>query len=281
MSHNQSVHLYGRIFISGNIRALTGLHVGKGKEGVMVGGVDNAVMRDPLTNLPYIPGSSLKGKLRSLAEKSTLGLSFDFPPRAQTQIHVCASPDCKVCALYGVPAEKAHLPTRLVVRDIPLTAESQKRLKEIDTDLPFTEVKYEAAIDRVTAKANPRPLERVPADSVFGPLEMILNIYRAQDFERLFDLLEAMRLLEDDYLGGAGSRGSGRVQFEGLSIKVKPVSLYGQPGQAASAFEPELPEEERVGPEFLLGKKTDLQQRLRAWISIPEEPPAAQTPAGG
>ncbi|MEM2889790.1 MAG: hypothetical protein QW358_00365 [Candidatus Hadarchaeum sp.] len=92
--------------------------------------------------------------------------------------------------------------------------------------MPYTELKWEVMIDRVTSEANPRPLERVPADSVFGPFEMIFSIYDKGDCDLLPKLFEAMRLLEDDYLGGSGSRGSGKVRFEGLNIEIKPVEAY-------------------------------------------------------
>ncbi len=223
-----TVNLYGRLIISANIRAITGLHIGKGKEGVMIGGVDNPVMRDVLTNQPYIPGSSLKGKLRSLAEKSDPKRQPDAPIGKGVYIHLCDERDCPICTLYGVPGQKvASAPTRLTVRDAFIEEKSAARLKTSDTDLPFTEVKYEVAIDRVTSQANPRPLERVPADTLFGPVEMVLSVYQANDHRLLQPLLTAMRLLEDDSLGGSGSRGSGKVKFEDLTLTIKPVDQYG------------------------------------------------------
>lgn len=229
----RQVDLYGRVIIRASIEAVTGLHIGKGKEGVSIGGVDNPVMRDPLSNEPYVPGSSLKGKLRSLAEKREPGLAINFPRGSQVQIHVCESSQsyrqCPVCRIYGVPGDKEwSAPTRLLVRDVRLTKESRIQLRSLDTELPFTEVKYEAAIDRVTSAANPRPLERVPAGAVFGPCEMIFSIYEPGDVVLLGKLFEAFRLLEDDYLGGAGSRGSGQVRFHAFEVAVKPVSKYAE-----------------------------------------------------
>jgi CRISPR-associated protein Csm3 len=237
-----NTQLFGRIIITGNIKAVTGLHIGKGKEGVMIGGVDNPVIRDTLTDLPYIPGSSLKGKLRSLAEKRS-GKKKNFPKNSEVQIHVCEEvadySQCVVCRIYGVPGNvKPSAPTRLVVRDTFLEEKSKKRLKEeVETDLPYTELKYEVMIDRITSEANPRPLERVPADSVFGPFEMIFSLYDQGDPGLLPKLFEAMRLLEDDYLGGSGSRGSGKVRFEGLKIAIKPVSAYGEEKPQLTAIE--------------------------------------------
>lgn len=242
MSKDENINLYGRIILSGNIRAVTGLHIGKGKEGVMIGGVDNPVMRDTLTNEPFIPGSSLKGKLRSLAEKREPNAPQNTSIGKNVTIHVCKSKNaydqCPVCRLYGVPGQQeSSAPTRLVVRDIFLTKESKDRLRAAETDQPFTEVKYEAAIDRVTSEANPRPLERVPADSVFGPFEIVFSLYGATDLDLLSKLYETMNLLEDDYLGGSGSRGSGKVAFEQMTITLKPVATYEQDQPVLVSFQ--------------------------------------------
>lgn len=225
-----TINLYGRVLISGNIRALTGLHIGKSKEGVMIGGVDNPVMRDVLTNRPFIPGSSLKGKLRSLAEKRDPLRQPNKDIGRGVFIHTCSDPNCLICPLYGVAGQdKATAPTRLTVRDVFMDKGSIDKLNAADTDLPFTEVKSETAIDRVTSKANPRPLERVPADTLFGPFEMVFSVYQASDFRLLQPLFTALRLLEDDSLGGSGSRGSGKVKFEDFEVIVKPVDQYGDP----------------------------------------------------
>lgn len=240
---SKQVTLHGRVIVTGYLRAVSGLHIGKGKEGIAIGGVDNPVMRDPLSNEPYIPGSSLKGKLRSLSEKSIPGLRFNYPRNARAQIHACENEsdyrNCLVCNLYGAPGERKFLtlPTRLLVRDTHLTSESRTRLREADTDLPFSEVKYEATIDRVTSVANPRPLERVPADSVFGPLEMVISIYKKEDVSLLKGLFTSMRLLEDDYLGGSGSRGSGQVRFEKLGITIKPIDAYKDPELSLDTYD--------------------------------------------
>jgi CRISPR-associated protein Csm3 len=242
MSATNEINLYGRILLSGQVRAVTGLHIGRGKEGLTIGGVDNQVVRDALTNEPFIPGSSLKGKLRSLAEKREPNLVQNKSIGKNVKIHVCETKAayrvCPVCRLYGVPGQmESSAPTRLVVRDIFLNQESKDRLNAADTDLPFTEVKYEAAIDRVTSEATPRPLERVPADSVFAPFEIVFSVYEKSDLKLLARLVEAMRLLEDDYLGGSGSRGSGKIRFEKLAIQLKPVAVYMDPQASLTEFQ--------------------------------------------
>lgn len=269
MAKPKEVNLYGRVLIRGCIRAVTGLHIGKGKEGVTIGGVDNAVMRDPLSNAPYIPGSSLKGKLRSLAEKREPKAIQNFNIGRDVTIHICKNAAdyerCPVCRIYGVPGQQeSSAPTRLVVRDVFLTQDSKDQLRDADTDLPFTEIKYEAAIDRVTSAANPRPLERVPADTVFGPFEMIFSIYGPEDLRLLPKLIEAMRLLEDDYLGGAGSRGSGRIRFERLTIIAKPVDKYMEPT-------PTLRQVEAKNLDDLLGQMAAVTCMVREEIKVPQK----------
>ncbi len=214
------ITLLGRAFIRGSILAETGLHIGGGSGGLAIGGMDNPVVRDPLTNRPYIPGSSLRGKMRSLSERA-LGLPQNYPI-SQVTIHACRTAEeyreCAVCHVFGVPAQSWSGQTRLLVRDVPLEDGSARRLEEARTDLPYTEAKWEVAIDRVTSAATPRQMERVPAGAVFGPMEMSFALYEPADVQRFALVLRAMQLLEEDYLGGQGSRGSGKVAFQSLSL---------------------------------------------------------------
>jgi CRISPR-associated protein Csm3 len=241
---NKTIQLKGRIFLKFNIKTVTGLHIGGSETGIEIGGIDKVVIRDPLTNRPYIPGSSLKGKIRSLLEKY-LGLPLNRPI-GHTYIHSCGKgdekkyPDCHVCQIFGVPGEvEFATPTRLVVRDVHLTDESARILTEqARTDLPYTEVKTEVAIDRVTSAANPRRIERVPAGASFGPAELVYSIYEGtddkgngiadpnQDVERFRILVKGLQLLEDDYLGGLGSRGSGKLKLEGITVSVRQGEKY-------------------------------------------------------
>jgi len=115
------------------------------------------------------------------------------------------------------------------VRDVPLHPDSRKELERLRTDLPFTEIKWEAAIDRVTSAAAPRQIERVPAGARFGPAELIFSVYVGEGEQPaaiagLFDwVVEALTHLEDDYLGGMGSRGNGQVRLRNLSISARRV----------------------------------------------------------
>lgn len=225
--------LYGRVIFTMNIQAKTGLHIGGSSTGLEIGGVDNPVIRDLLTGVPYIPGSSLRGKMRSQLEKA-LGLRQNNSIGSQVKIHTCkttadyeANGGCPVCHIFGVPGETdIQGSTRLVVRDVPMTPESVNKLIKAHTDLAFTELKTEVAIDRVTSAATPRNLERVPAGTVFGPAELVFSIYEMADVDRLTRILEGLQLVQDDYLGGAGSRGSGKVEFTDIHVSARNGKHY-------------------------------------------------------
>lgn len=219
------IQFMGKVIIAGNIVGKTGLHIGGASTGLEIGGVDNVVVRDPVTNLPYIPGSSLKGKMRSLLEKY-LGKVPNKSLGENVKIHECKTEEeyvengkkCVVCRIFGIAGEASYAePTRLIVRDANISEKSKVKLEKASTDLPYTEVKWEAVIDRITSAAMPRQTERVPAGSEFE-FEMIYNIFDKQDKDNLKKVFEAMSLLEQDYLGGQGSRGYGKVKFENIKI---------------------------------------------------------------
>jgi CRISPR-associated protein Csm3 len=281
MSGEVVVNLYGRIFVRGDISAVTGLHIGRGKEGLEIGGVDNAIVRDPLTNRPYIPGSSLKGKMRSLWEKMT-GAEQSFLigriKGKEVRVHVCedlkAYQKCPVCPIYGVPGDKGSSnPTRLVVRDVLLSDAEADRLEEqAHTDLPYTEVKWEAAIDRVTSAATPRPMERVPAGTCFHGIEMVFSVYEPDDLDRFVHVLEAMQLLQDDYLGGLGSRGSGKIVFKNLHISIRSRQAYGHEEEWT-----EIPQATEGKTQVSLVLEELHQEEVVIWLKqqIPFEPYSA------
>jgi CRISPR-associated protein Csm3 len=270
------MRMQGKIIITGKIKAVTGLHIGAASTGLEIGGVDKVVVRNPLDNRPYIPGSSLKGKLRSLLERAN---GFADPNKRvwlkkdEVSIHLCGREDCYLCLIFGrnngkqttVTKQtieiKKTTPTRLIVRDGWL---DEKSLDGADTDLPFTEVKWEVGIDRLTSAANPRQLERVPAGAVFS-FEMIYTIYNAADRANLKRVFEAMRWLEDDYLGGQGSRGSGKVAFEAIEVRWNPAAFY-QTGGAADG-EAAINGDDRSVTSLLANFDA-----LAAGIELPERP---------
>src|ERR1700693_5985655 len=226
--------LIGKLILDGDITCQTGLHIGAGKGSLEIGGADNPVVKDAF-GLPYIPGSSLRGKLRSLLEQSS-GLAvpselvYLSKRRGQeVRIHQSDRPDDEICLLFGrnpgrierVEGEaietRAATPARLTIYDAPLDTESITAQMRENLDDEITEVKSENAIDRITSQANPRTLERVPAGARFR-VRMVLDILCEEDKALAARLFEGLRLLEDDALGGGGSRGSGRIRFANLKL---------------------------------------------------------------
>lgn len=221
-----TIKLQKKILYTGVITLKTGLHIGGTNAALNIGGPDKFVVRNPINNIPYIPGSSLKGKMRSLVEIANGDTKNGKPTN---------DPTTKSGALFGVSGDTENSrPSRLIVRDAEMFTEhdSDEELKIYgltkkdvpdfsNTDLPYTESKTEVNIDRVTAKANPRTFERVPAGAKFK-LNMVLNIFENEDEESLKKTLDqGIKLLQDDYLGGNGSRGYGHVIFENLKIESK------------------------------------------------------------
>lgn len=199
----KQIKLNKKIIYSGTIELLTGLHIGGTNSALNIGGPDNFVVRNPINNLPYIPGSSLKGKLRSLTE-----IAFGEAEGGKPSNNIKS----RAGKLFGTSGDndESH-PSRIIVRDAELMPDA---CNFENTDLPYTESKTEVNIDRITSKANPRTFERVPAGAKFK-LNMVLNIFEEEDEKELKEILAtAIKLLEDDYLGGHGSRGYGQVKIE-------------------------------------------------------------------
>lgn len=252
--------LMKKIFITGEVESLTGLHIGSKNIGLSIGSTDNTVIRHPVTQEPYIPGSSLRGKMRSLLERFE-GLFGDKPMSEE----VIRGPyiggedgkgkDHNICKVFGVPAEKARdyktPPSRLIVRDSHLVQNSAKFEGTVDwlkdakhTDMPFTEVKTEVVIDRVTSAAMPRQLERVPAGARFC-LNMVLNIWE-EDKDRENDyiqfIFQGLKLLQDDYLSGHGSRGSGKVKINLNKLTERTLENY-KKGEKPTERSDKIPDE--------------------------------------
>ncbi len=191
--------LIKKIRINTTLRLLTGMHIGGSSDNVEIGGIDSPVIKVATRkNQPYIPGSSLKGKMRCLLE--------------QVAGAAKVGGDAKVNGLFGFSQEDK--PSKLIVRDAYLTEKSAEELYNCSAlDMPYTENKYENTIDRVTGKADPRQIERVPAGAEFA-VELVVNIWDGDnENEQVQMLKDAIRLIENDYLGGSGSRGYGQVQF--------------------------------------------------------------------
>ena len=200
--------------ISGKIKLLTGLHIGAGDAALEIGGLDQPIIKHPLTGEPYIPGSSLKGKIRSLLEIKYKKFVLNGDKKGEP----CNCGDCLICLVFGTSAaeKKAQGPTRLLVRDANLT----KKWKTVfeNGELPM-EIKYENRINRITGTAkDPRPIERVPAGVEFD-FTMNLRIFENDSEENIIKLIkQGLGLLQLDALGGCGSRGYGQILFDNLKI---------------------------------------------------------------
>lgn len=192
--------LVKKIKITSTIKVLTGLHIGGNSDNVEIGGIDNAVIKiQTKDHQPYIPGSSIKGKMRCLLERIEgvdLGKSE------------------KVTKLFGSHDANNPHPSQIIVRDAYLTDASAQQLLDAEMDMPYTEAKWENVIDRVKGTAeHPRQTERVPAGAEFCS-EFIINIWDDDNETTLKQLFDTgINAIENDFLGGSGSRGYGQVQF--------------------------------------------------------------------
>ena len=231
--------LTGKVLITGGIETVTGLHIGGTASDLSIGGVDNPIIRHPVSREPYIPGSSLRGKMRALLDRHHVNEANTSI--GKVHIHVCkreADYDkCPVCQVFGVTPEQGSgwtnlKPARLIVRDVHLAQDAAEKLRQAKTDTLFAEVKSEVVIDRITSAAMPRTNERVPMGTVFAPFEFVYSLYDLNgtgceaDIEWLRSVFQAMEMLEDDYLGGYGSRGSGKIRFCNLVATFKPRAAY-------------------------------------------------------
>ncbi len=234
---SEKMMLLNYLTLRGTLRCVTGLRIGTSADVIEIGGLDNPIVKHPITGLPYVPGSSLKGKMRALLE-----LRHDkIDPRPQVdgrpnrnygEVHRpkkeggwnCEGPECPICRLFGSNAGEGELgPARLIVRDAYLTEEWEAEIKErMANGEAITEIKHENTINRITAMANPRTMERVPADVEFA-FEIGYRVFDTGDGgatdRRLFKhVIEGLQLVQADTLGGSGSRGYGKVIFTDLTL---------------------------------------------------------------
>ena len=199
--------MLAKIEISGVIEVVTGLHIGGSSAFSAIGAVDSPVIKDIRTNQPMIPGSSLKGKMRSLLAK-------------QYNEYVAEKPDDDADCLTDLfgSAKKSHVKTsRLLFSDMFIS--NMDELKHAGLT-GATEVKFENSISRTTAVANPRQIERVVRGALF-PVQLIYEVNEEENMLQDFEIIkQGFRLLEYDYLGGNGSRGYGRIKISDLQAEV-------------------------------------------------------------
>ena len=212
--------------ITATLELVTGLRIGAGDSEMHIGGVDNTVIKHPHTQSPYIPGSSLKGKMRSLLEwrsgavkEEALGWKDFEKASGDTQAEVK-----RILQLFGISGDaklgveqmSAMGPTRVSFWDCNLNAEWEKQIRE--DNFALTEVKSENRINRISGVAeHPRQTERVPAGAQFD-FRLSIKKLAGDGDELMATVLQGLKLLELDSVGGSGSRGYGKVKFVNLKI---------------------------------------------------------------
>lgn len=198
--------MYAKVQITGNIEVVTGMHIGGNTAFSAIGSVDSTVMKDSRTNLPLLPGSSLKGKMRSLLARN-YNENWGEPDN-----------DCeRIVRLFGSAKKDKVRRSRLLFSDMIMKNAEELREQGLNS---MTEVKFENTISRITAVANPRQIERVVRGAVFA-LDLIYNAEKEEEMTEDFQTIaEGIKLLQYDYIGGHGSRGYGKIRFSDLDIKV-------------------------------------------------------------
>ena len=196
--------MYAKIQITGKIETVTGLHIGGSSVYAAIGAVDASVIKDVTSNLPMIPGSSLKGKMRALLAKEfntgDVAVKPDDDNERLTRVFGCAKKDC----IRG---------SRIQISDMILSNKEQLNKMGLQN---FTEIKFENSINRVTAVANPRQIERVIRGAEFD-LNIIYEVEKEEELiEDIEVIAEGIRLLQYDYIGGNGSRGYGKIKFNDI-----------------------------------------------------------------
>lgn len=219
--------------LTGRIELVTGLHIGSGNTEMHIGGTDNPIIKNPVTGEPYIPGSSLKGKMRSLLEWELGVVSItEGKPLGFRHVGELGAADQarakRLLKLFGGAPEGSDRqqalveeigPTRLAFWDAPLCADWVAEMKS--RSLLLTETKMENMIDRIRGVAeHPHNTERVPAGARF---DFALTLRVHDDEDLLADIYRGIKLVEYTGLGGSGSRGYGKLRFIDLALDGAPV----------------------------------------------------------
>lgn len=197
--------MYSKIQINGVLEVVTGMHIGGSSAFSAIGAVDSPIIKDVRTNKPMVPGSSLKGKMRTLLSKKY---------NAMVQANANDDAEC-ITRVFGSAKKDDNgkvMPSKILISDMFVINEEELRNRGLQN---LTEVKFENSINRATAVANPRQIERAIKGLQFG-VDMIYEVENGKEDEIEEDIkiiAEALQMLQYDYLGGSGSRGYGKVKF--------------------------------------------------------------------
>lgn len=248
--------LFGKIYIKGKIEIITGLHIGGSQDSFQIGGTDLTVIKDSGNNFPYIPGSSLKGKLRSALEKFGERIKDGKPEKLKSNrnigtfrnklfIHCCDdikyAGNCDVCRIFGSSGDDRSMPRGQKAENFPSFLMVRDCLIDdplFDSAKTYTEIKTETGVDRVNMAANPRKVERVLPGTVFN-FEMIYSVdgitlsdqkepqFPEENLKKDIDnILTCMEIIQDEGLGGYSSRGYGKVKFEITELSGKSLEYF-------------------------------------------------------
>ncbi len=199
-----------------DIEIKTGLHIGGSNEELKIGGTDDPVItteynyKGEFIELPYLPGSSIKGKMRSLLEAVS-------PPKDKEIID-------KMFGYRSDNKEEEDRRTRLIIRDAFLSEDDIEKYQ--NNELRLTEIKGENTIDPITSRANPRFIERILPGIHFTTNIIIMKYEGDNENDMRRILNEGIKLLEDSYLGGNGTRGYGVVSLKLQEGQVKHLDYY-------------------------------------------------------
>ncbi len=203
--------LRGKLIIQAILKLESGLHIGGSSDFAPIGAVDSPFIRDPYTKQPIIPGSSIKGKMRTLLARC---FCEDYI------LKDIKEDDDRIKRLFGSSEKESLSHSRLQFSDSFLTEKSFNIMKKMDMDTYIGEIKFENTINRTTSIANPRQIERVPAGAEFN-FRIIYNVESYDEIDEDMTLLaDGIRLLHLDYIGGHGSRGYGRISLHDFNIDV-------------------------------------------------------------
>lgn len=199
--------MYAKIQISGVIETVTGMHIGGSDAFAAIGAIDSPVIKDTYTGLPMIPGSSFKGKMRTLLAKR-YNEEIVKEPNYDSE---------RILRLFGSSQDLKFKRGRLVFSDMILSNSEDLYKRDVSG---VTEIKFENTINRVTAVANPRQIERVIRGAQF-PLDIVYEANNEDEMLQDFETIsEGFKLMQYDYIGGSGSRGYGKIKITGVVLEV-------------------------------------------------------------
>ncbi len=188
----------------------TWLHIGGSDLGLKIGGIDSSVVKNPLTNEPYIPWSSIKWKMRASLEM----IEWDYSKKYWASEKI--DNDSNIAKSFWMATTNLKISSRLIFSDFEMTNEYKEEFKKLWA-VDFMEDKSENSVPRFLKwPANPRHIERVPAWVEFE-WKIIITPVEWENWiteEELNEVLEKwVYYLNNFWLGWWVSRWNGRIEM--------------------------------------------------------------------